>query len=36
MIDGIAGEVVASLAFLFVYLFAWLSYRRFAMSNSTS
>ena len=34
MIDGIPGEIVAALVFLFVYLFAWLYYRRSTVSNS--
>jgi len=33
MIDGIPGEIVSSLVFLLVYLFAWLYYRRSTRTN---
>jgi O-antigen/teichoic acid export membrane protein len=34
LIDGAPGEIVASLLFLLVYLFAWLYYRRFVMTHA--
>jgi O-antigen/teichoic acid export membrane protein len=34
MIDGVPGEIVASLVFLLVTLLAWLYYRRFVMTHS--
>jgi O-antigen/teichoic acid export membrane protein len=34
VIDGISGEIVSAVVFLLVYLFAWLHYRRFVMSQA--
>lgn len=34
IMNGIAGEIVASLVFLLVYFLAWLYYRRFGMTHS--
>ena len=34
MINGVPGEIGASLVFLLVYFFAWLYYRRFVMTHS--
>jgi len=34
LMDGVPGEIAASLVFLVVYLIAWLYYRRFVMTQS--